>query len=118
MASNPITFEIVMGDRVDTHFLYVFEEQQLYTKHSVCKEGTKYRCANRKCPSKLIKKSDTECVKPLNAKPHNHTDSLEKIFFNLKAKQTMKNEALDLHSVAGGSRITKSREIYKKAMLQ
>lgn len=88
------------------------------TRDGNVKLGANYRCANRQCPSRVIKKSDTECVKLLTAKPHNHSDSCAQRFKNLKAKQTIRNQARDIHAIASGSRITSSNAIFKDAIIK
>lgn len=77
-----------MGQQARTQLLYVFEEQQLYGKQYEIPNScnVQYRCVNRKCLSRIIRKSENECVKLVDAKPHNHKDSCEQKFINLKAK--------------------------------
>lgn len=115
--SNPVRFEIVMGDRINTKFLYVFEEEQFYTRDGNVKLGENWKCRNRKCPSRVIKISETECIKLVTAKPHNHSESCAQTY-NLKAKQTIRNQAKNIHAIASGSRITSSNSLFKDGIIK
>lgn len=109
----------VMGERKNTQFLYIFSEKQLYTFNANGVLGKIYRCANRKCKSRLIfKESEKKCVKQSTAVNHNHTDDCESRFNKLLALEKMKTIASDLSSVASGSRMMKSRDIYKQAFIE
>lgn len=118
MAEQNLTFKFVMGDRKNTQYLYIVEEKQLYTKNVPGKSGIIYRCANRQCKSRVIVKNDLNCIKLPTAQPHNHDNNCEQRFIDLVAVQKMKNDAIDLHNIASGSTITKSREIYKSAIIE
>lgn len=109
----------VMGERKNTQFLYIFLEKQLYTFNANGVAGKIYRCANRKCKSRRIyKESEKKCIKSSSAHEHNHADDCESRYKNLLALQDMKKNASDLCSIASGSRMTKSRDIYKQAILK
>lgn len=118
MASTHITAEIVTGHKANTKFLYVFEEEQFYTRDGDVKLGKNWRCKNRKCSSRVIQINDIEFVKLNTAKPHNHTDSCAQEFVNLQGRQTMRNDAANIHAIASGSRITSSNAIWKNALIK
>lgn len=112
--------QIVMGEKINTQFLYVFEEKQLHSKNISGKSGDIYVCVDRagKCKSRVILTKNDECVKLTRHQPHNHTNDCEQRFTNLLANERMAKLATELHSIASGSNITKSREIFKQAMLE
>lgn len=107
---------IVMSERINTQFLYVFEEKQLYSKNLDGKTGDIYVCVNRsmKCKSRVILENNGECVKLAR----HHENDCEQRFNNLVANKRMAQLATDLHSIASSSNITKSREILKQAMIE
>lgn len=118
MASTRLTSELVIGPREGSQFLYVFEEDQFYTRDGNVKAGANYKCRNRKCPSHVVKLNEHETIKLAKAKAHNHNDGVHQEFLNLKAKQQMRETAKNLHSIASGSRITSSKAIFDDAILQ
>lgn len=119
MASVVVEHQFVMGERVNSTFLYVKEERQLYTFNANGKLGKTYRCANRSCKSRVIFiETKSECVKLSSASDHNHSDNCEERFVNLVAMEQMKRAAMDLHTIAGGSKLTKSRAIYNSAIIE
>lgn len=94
-----LEFCFVMGERVNTKFLYVVPEKQLYTKNGVGKNGDIFRCADRKCKARRYLK-ENKCVKFSSSFEHNHSDDCESRFTKLRALERMKTIASDLNSVA------------------
>lgn len=115
-------FEFVMGDRIDTKYLFV--EKQFFTKNCIGKKGEIWWCANRKCYARLLYDIvEKKLSRLLSAKPHcdecvsNETKNVER-FTNLLAIQQMKIAAMDLNTVTSGSLLTKSRDIFKDVMIK
>lgn len=109
---------LVMGEKKNWQFLYLFDDKMLYKKNAPSKNGYIYRCVHEKCPARIRQKSDVDCVKLATAKPHNHSENDEQRYTNLLGNERMVTMAMDLHAIAGGSGITSSREIHKQALIE
>lgn len=118
MAEQKLNSKFVMADRKNTKIICIVEEKQFYTKNMVGKSGIIYRCANRKCKSRVTLKNNGECIKLLSAQAHNPEENCEQRCIDLVALEKMKRDAMNLHNIASGSTITKSREIFKQAIIE
>lgn len=83
----------------------------------VKKNGDIFRCADRKCKARRYVK-DNKCVKLFSSLEHKHSNDCESRYKKLVALEKMKKIASDLNSVASGSRVAKSRDIYSQAIIE
>lgn len=118
MAEEKFKCRLVMGDKKHQKLLYIFHEKQLFKRNAVGKNGTIYVCVHPKCTARYTTMNDVEYVKNKNFVPHNHEENAEQRFYNLAANEQIVTHAMNLNSIASGSGITKSREIYKQAMIE
>lgn len=120
MAYTSVTAEIVIA-RGNGKFLYCHDDEKYYTRDGSVKEGANYKCRNRKCSARLVKPNGPdhiETIRLAKSKPHNHNNSDKADFINLKAKQSMRETASNVHSIASGPSVTSSKAIYDEVIIE
>lgn len=110
--------KIIVGDKKNTNFLYIFEEKQFYTRNGGGKKGDYYRCHHRSCPSRVLLSKSGVCTKKLNAKSHNHTDDCEKRYNELVVLDKLREKCSDLSSIASGKRMANTRDLCKQIIIE
>lgn len=71
--------------------LYIESEQQIYTKHSVSRHGTTYRCRVKGCNSR-VSVYGNRCYKKIRTAPHNHPDVDDRIVKDLEALEDLRRK--------------------------
>lgn len=99
-----IEYELLQGSRMNSTFLYIPSEKQLYRIKHIMSFGKSYVCREKKCFARVFLKENGEC-KRFKSNSHLHSDKEEE-YNKLKVLNEVKLKCAELHSTLVGRKLT------------
>lgn len=118
---DKLQYKKFRGDRENALFLYTFDEKQIYIFKDRVRLGETWRCSKyreKKCNSRVIVRTNGDCIKLKSSPAHSHSCDSEKRYFNCLALNAAIKKCSDLGSMASGPQLAKTSAVFNSVLVE